>query len=159
MTETTAPEAPAADAPAESAEKAAAKGNRDFTKILEKDPTNLHVHYWGWLQEKTGFEAKTDDAEATKIVQMAVSLYQQYQASAENKQRRVDEANEREEKAAEAKAARAAAAAEKAAKAAEAKAASKSEAEAAGDEKGATRQPPPRKGNAKTTAAAGKAPF
>lgn len=63
---------------------------KDFTAYAQKAPTNLHVHYAAWLQEKTGitFPEGTDVA---KITQLAVSLYHDYQASDENKARRAAE--------------------------------------------------------------------
>lgn len=63
----------------------------EFANYLEKDPTGLHIHYTQWLAEKTGIDFSDQD-EATKIVQLAVALYPQYQKSAENKRRRADEA-------------------------------------------------------------------
>ncbi len=146
------------------AQESKSTGGKDYTKIVTKEPTNLHKHYWGWLQEKTGFSASTTDEEAVKIVQMAVSLYQPYQASAENKQRRVDEATQREQAAEEAKAKRAEEKAQKERDKLAKAEAEKAEAEAAGDSgEGAKRQPPAKKGraagSAKATAAASEAPF
>lgn len=148
------------EAPAEQ-DKAAAKN--DFTKYVVKAPTNLHRHYWDWIKEKTGIELDATDEDAVKIVQIAVSAYQTYQASPENKKRRQDEAEAKLAAAEEAKAAKAAAAAEKAAAKAKAAEDTKAEAAAAGETGTATRQPPPRKGSAKgggaAKAAAGEAPF
>jgi hypothetical protein len=153
---TTTEEAPATTAPA------ATKGP-DFTKYKDKEPTNLHVHYWDWIKTKTGVELDVPDNVAIKIVQIAVSAYQTYQASPENKQRRVDEAAEREAAAELAKAEKAKVALEKAEAKAKADAATASEAAAAGDGDAAKRQPPPKKSaTAKAgtnKAAAGEAPF
>lgn len=151
------------EAPATEKTESVEKGSRDFTKIVEKEPTNLHSHYWDWIKDKTGYESSASDEEAVKIVQMAVSLYQPYQASAENKQRREDEKAQRETLAEQKKAEREAAKAAKAEEAAKAKEAAAKEAEAAGDGDGAKRQPPPRKGAAAkggaAKAASGEAPF
>lgn len=148
--------------PVEETKAEAKSTGKDYTKIVSKEPTNLHVHYWKWLQEKTGFSADATDAEAVKIVQMAVSLYQPYQASDENKQRRVDEAEAREKAVEENKAKKAAEKAEKEREKAAKAEAEKSEREAAGEsDEGAKRQPAPKKG-AKTAvnkAASGEAPF
>jgi hypothetical protein len=67
--------------------KTDAKKVKDFTAYTTKTPTNLHVHYTAWLAEKTGFNF-SDANEAAKVVQLAVSLYHDYQASDENKARR-----------------------------------------------------------------------
>lgn len=135
----------------------------DFTKYVDKEPTNLHRHYWGWIKDKTGIDLDVTDEVAVKIVQISVSAYQTYQASPENKQRRVDEQEAREKAAEEAKAKKAAEKAEKAKAAEEAAKAKEAEAEAAGDGDTAKRQPPPRKGAAAKAgankAAAGEAPF
>lgn len=159
----TAPES-TEQAPAETpATAASTKG--DYTKYVTKEPTNLHRHYWAWIQEKTGIKLEVDDETAVKIIQIAVSAYQQYQASPENKQRRVDEAAQKAAAAEEAKAKKALAAKEKAEAKAAAAEAAKTEAAAAGDtaEGAAKRQPPPRKGapkaNAANKAAQGEAPF
>lgn len=151
-------------ATADATEAPKAKGDKDFTKYVEKEPTNLHHHYWGWIKDKTGIDLGVSDDVAVKIVQIAVSAYQVYQASPENKQRRVDEADAREKAAEEAKAKKAADAAEKAKKAADAAEAKKAEAEAAGEtDAPKARQAPPKKGRAAsgsaTKAAAGEAPF
>jgi hypothetical protein len=67
---------------------------KDFTSYKEKAPTNLHRHYAMWLQEKTGITFPAD-VDVSKVVQLAVSLYHDYQASDENKARREQEAAER----------------------------------------------------------------
>lgn len=137
------------------------KDKEDYTKYQTKEPTNLHRHYWDWIKNKTGIELDVTDEVAVKIVQIAVSAYQKYQASPENKQRRVDEADEREKAAAELKAKKAAEKQAKVEAAEKAKAAEATEAEAAGDGEGAKRQAPPKRGAASKTnkAAAGEAPF
>lgn len=65
---------------------------RDFTTYAAKEPTNLHVHYTKWIADKTGIELPE---QAAKVVQLAVSLYHDYQKSDENKARREQEAMER----------------------------------------------------------------
>lgn len=64
---------------------------KDFTTYATKAPTSLHSHYAEWMQEKVGmtFTASADDV--TKIVQLAVTLYHDYQASDENKARKAAE--------------------------------------------------------------------
>lgn len=69
---------------------------KDFKAYAKKTPTNLHVHYTNWLADKTGIELPE---QAAKVVQLAVSLYHDYQASDENKARREAEAKARPEKA------------------------------------------------------------
>lgn len=61
---------------------------KDFKSYATKAPTNLHVHYAAWMQDKTGLDLPVDDDVVAKITQLAVSLYHDYQASDENKARR-----------------------------------------------------------------------
>jgi hypothetical protein len=76
---------------AKTAVKAAPKV-KDYKSYATKAPTSLHQHYTTWLSQKTGI---TVTAETVKVVQLAVTLYHDYQASAENVQRRAVEATER----------------------------------------------------------------
>lgn len=64
---------------------------KDFTVYATKAPTSLHVHYAGWIQEKTGLELAVENDVMSKIVQLAVTLYHDYQASDENKARKAAE--------------------------------------------------------------------
>jgi len=80
MTEITANETTATDAKTAKA--------KDFTAYVAKKPTSLHEHYAAWMLEKTGLELNVQSDDVTKIVQLAVSLYHDYQASPENKARR-----------------------------------------------------------------------
>lgn len=141
-------------------------------KVLDKEPSSLHKHYVDWLTEKTGWVPETvDRSDYEKIVQLAVSLYQGYQASPERARAREDERRAKmaaqAEKLQEREAAKAKKAAEKAAaleakkKAEEAAAAAAvAEAEAAGEGSDAppARKAAPRKKSA-PKASAGEAPF
>lgn len=64
--------------------------SRDLSAYADKAPTNLHVHYAAWIEAKTGIRPTDKD------VQLAVSLYADYQASPENKARAEAEKAERE---------------------------------------------------------------
>lgn len=73
---------------------------RDLSVYADKAPTSLHEHFTVWIKEKTGI------APSVKDVQLAVSLYADYQASPENKARAEAEKAEREAAKAQAKTAK-----------------------------------------------------
>lgn len=94
------------------------------TKLLEKQPSGLHVDFIEWLTEEAeGYEAPGDNGDAEKLVQLTVSLWADYQQSDFRKERREAEKAEKAEAAEAKKAEREEAkrkkAEEKAAKAAE----------------------------------------
>lgn len=63
---------------------------RDLSVYATKEPTPLHKHLAEWIEQKTGIRPSDKD------VQLAVSLYADYQASPENKARAEAEKAERE---------------------------------------------------------------
>ncbi len=79
-------------------EKAKTRTPEQLTEAAKKAPTSLHTHYAAWMQEKTGitFPEGTDVA---KIVQMAVTMYSDFQASPENAARKAQESSNKTPKA------------------------------------------------------------
>lgn len=64
---------------------------RDYSQYLTKAPSSLHEGFAKYIQEKTGVE--TVDV---KVIQLALALHGEYQASPENKARQEQEKVERE---------------------------------------------------------------
>lgn len=62
---------------------------RDLSVYATKEPTSLHKHYAEWIEAKTGIRPSDKD------VQLAVSLYVDFQASPENKARQEKEKAEK----------------------------------------------------------------
>lgn len=62
---------------------------RDLSVYATKEPTSLHKHFAEWIEKKTGIRPSDKD------VQLAVSLYKDFQASPENKEQQEKEKAER----------------------------------------------------------------
>lgn len=81
----------------------AAETEEDYTKYLEKDPTDLQERFGQWILEKTGYEPKDED-DFLAGVQLATALRMKFQASPENQavleERRLAAAEAKEAKAA-----------------------------------------------------------
>jgi hypothetical protein len=93
MSDTTAiTETAATESAATKAAKSKVRDAEAMKAVAAKAPTSLQKHYTTWLAEKTGFTFSNDD-EAAKIVQLAVSLYHDYQASPERAEQKALEAS------------------------------------------------------------------
>lgn len=132
----------------------------EYGDLADKEPSHLHKAYAVWIEEKTGVAVNVKD------VQLAVVLYQKYQKSPENIERREAEREEKAELAAAKKEERDKAAAakkekaeaERAEKAEKAKAAK--EAKADGGDEAPAKKPGVKKSPAKAKAASTvEAPF
>lgn len=55
--------------------------DRDWTYLAEKDPTDLHVDFAAWLEDKTGLEVDLKTVQAVCVLRMV------YQRSESNKKR------------------------------------------------------------------------
>lgn len=74
--------------PVSAAAKRAAETEEDYTKYLDREPTDLQERFSDWIVEKVGVEFKTNkEMEAFEIgVRMATSLRMKFQASPENQE-------------------------------------------------------------------------
>lgn len=81
----------------------AAETEEDYTRYLEKDPTDLQERFGQWILDKTGYEPDNED-DFLAGVQLGTALRMKFQASPENQevlaQRREAAAKAKEEKAA-----------------------------------------------------------
>lgn len=68
---------------------------KDFASYLDKEPSSLHRHFWGWMKDRGATPAGVSDETGAKMIQMFLITHHTWQASPENRARREAERADR----------------------------------------------------------------